>query len=86
MFQLLILNVIKLIKAMVETPQEESEFVKWQLEAMEHSVNVNLKKMSLGGKETKKNETNVLMLHVSSNIVQCVSYFYTPLDFCWKSE
>ena len=52
---------------MVETPQEESEFVKWQLEAMEHSVNVNLKKMSLGGKGTKKNETNVLMLHVNQS-------------------
>ena len=75
LFQLLILNVIKLIKAMVETPQEESEFVKWQLEALKHSVNINLKTMNLGGKGTRKNETNVLMLHVSSNIVHYLFNF-----------
>ena len=66
MFQLLILNVIKLIKAMVENPQEESEFVKWQLEAMEHSVKEKVEKISQRGKRTKRNETNVLMVHVSN--------------------
>ena len=65
MFQFLILNVIKLIKAMVETPQEESEFIKWQFEGIEHRVSAKVKKMSLSGKKTKRKETSVLMLHVS---------------------
>ena len=55
-----------MIKAMVETPQEESEFVKWQFEDIENRINGNVKKISLGGKNTKRNEKNVLMLHVSS--------------------
>ena len=46
LFQLLIMNVIKLIKATVETPQKESELVKWQLEAIEHGVNTKVKQMS----------------------------------------
>ena len=75
MFQLLILNVIKLIEAMVETPQEESEFVKWQLEAIEHSVNAKVKQMSQRGKRTKRNDTNVLKLHVSSIIVPYLHNF-----------
>ena len=66
MFQFVILNVIKLIKAMVETPQAETEFVKWQFEDIEHRINANVKKMSQRGKKTKRNETNVLMLNVSS--------------------
>ena len=65
LFQFLILNVIKLIKTMVETPQEE-EFVKWQLQAMEHNINANAKRINQGGKKTKRKDTNVLMLHVSS--------------------
>ena len=60
------MNVIKLIKVMMETPQEEGKFVKWQLEAIEHSVNEKVEKMSQRGKRAKKNETNVLMVHVSS--------------------
>ena len=50
---------------MVETPQEESEFVKWQFEDIENRINGNVKKMSQRGKNTRKNEKNVLMLHVS---------------------
>ena len=51
---------------MMETPQEETEFVKWQFEDIEHRINANVKKMSQRGKKTKRNETNVLMLNVSS--------------------
>ena len=66
LFQFVILNVIKLIKVMVETPKEESEFVKWQFEDIEHRINTNVKKVSQREKKTKRSETNVLMLHVSS--------------------
>ena len=69
------MNVIKLIKAMVETPEEESEFVKWQLEAIEHSVNAKVKQMSQTEKRTKRNDTNVLKLHVSSIIVPYLCNF-----------
>ena len=51
---------------MVETPQAETEFVKWQFEDIKHRINANVKKMSHRGKKTKRNETNILMLHVSS--------------------
>ena len=65
-FQFLILNVIKLVKAMMETPQEESEFVMWQIQAIEHNINANAKKITQRGKQTKRKDTNILMLHVSS--------------------
>ena len=55
-----------MIKAMVETPQEETEFVKWQFEDIEHRINANVKKIGQRGKNTKRNAKNVLMLHVSS--------------------
>ena len=55
-----------MIKAMVETPQAETEFVKWQFEDIENRINANVEKMSQRGEKTKRNETNVIMLHVSS--------------------
>ena len=61
-----------MIKATVENPHEESKFVKWQFEDIENRINVNVKKMSLRGKKTKRNEKNVLMLHVSSISIFCV--------------
>ena len=51
---------------MVVTPKEESEFIRWQFEGIEHRISAKVKKMSQRGKKTKRNETNVLMLHVSS--------------------
>ena len=38
-----------MIKAMVETPQEESEFVKWQFEDIESRINANVNKMRQRG-------------------------------------
>ena len=64
---------------MVETPQAETEFVKWQFEDIEQRINANVKKMSQRGKKTKRNETNVLMLHVSSIVVLYLKKILTDI-------